>query len=82
MSNRLIAVESINLIEKNKLFKYKLFDRIVIVELIDSIKKTKTTNLEFLYLFKNFEIVNKFSKVNRTIKSIYLLNRIFDNLRF
>jgi len=82
LSNRLIAVESINLIEKNKLFKYKLFDRIVIVELIDSIKKTKTTNLEFLYLFKNFEIVNKFSKVNRTIKSIYLLNRIFDNLRF
>ncbi len=72
MSNRLIAIESINLIKKDKLFEYKLSNRIVAIKLIDSIKKAKATNLEFLYLFKNFEIINKFSKVNKIIESIRL----------
>ncbi len=73
LSDRLIAAESINSIEKNKLFKYKLSDKIVTIELINLIKKVKTTSLEFLYLFKNFKIVDKSSKVNRTIELVYLL---------
>jgi len=67
---------------KNKLLKYKLSNKIVTIKLINLIEKARTTNLEFLYLFKNFKIVNKFLKINKTIKLIYLLNRIFDNLRF
>jgi len=66
----LIAAKSIDLIEKNRLFEYKLFDRIVAIELIDSIKETKATSLEFLYLFENFEIADKSSEINRTIESI------------
>jgi len=73
LSNRLIAVKSIDLIEKDKLFEYKLSNRIVSIELINLIEEAKTTNLEFLCLFKNFEIVDKSSKINRTIESIYLL---------
>jgi len=81
LSNKLIVIKLINLIERDQLFKYKLSNKIVAIELINLIEKAKITNLEFLCLFKNFEIVNKFSKVNKTIKLIYLLNRIFDNLR-
>ncbi len=66
----MIAAKSIDLIEKNRLFEYKLFDRIVAIELIDSIKETKATSLEFLYLFENFEIADKSSEINRTIESI------------
>ncbi len=73
MLNKLIIVKSINLIKENKLFKYKLSNRIVAIKLIDLIKKVEITSLEFSYLFKNFEIVNKSLKVNRTIRLIYLL---------
>jgi len=69
----LIAIKLINLVEKDKLFKYELSNRIITTKLIDLIKEVKTTSLKFLYLFKNFEIVNKFSKVNKTIELIYLL---------
>ena len=61
------------MIKENKLFKYKLSNRIVAIKLIDLIKKVEITSLEFSYLFKNFEIVNKSLKVNRTIRLIYLL---------
>ncbi len=81
MSSKLIITKSINLIKEDKLFKYKLFSKIIIIKLIDLIEKARAISLEFLYLFKNFEIVNKSSKVNKTIKLIYLLNWIFDNLK-
>jgi len=74
LSNKLITIKSIDLIEKNRLFKYKLSSKIVTTKLIDLIEEAKATNLEFLYLFKNFEIVNKSLKINWTIKSIYLSN--------
>jgi len=81
LSSKLIITKSINLIKEDKLFKYKLFSKIIIIKLIDLIEKARAISLEFLYLFKNFEIVNKSSKVNKTIKLIYLLNWIFDNLK-
>ncbi len=73
MSNKLITIKLINLIEKDKLFKYKLLSKIVTIKLINLIKEAKTTSLKFLCLFKNFKIVNKSSKVNKIIKLIYLL---------
>ncbi len=82
MSNKLIIVKSIDSIKEDKLFKYKLFSRIIAIKLIDLIEEARATSLEFLCLFKNFEIVNKSLKINWTIKSIYLSNWIFDNLRF
>ncbi len=82
MSNRQIIVELINLIKEDKLLKYKLSSKIITIKLIDLTKEARATSLEFLYLFKNFKIVNKSSKVNKIIELIYLLNRIFNNLRF
>jgi len=82
LSNKLIIVKSIDSIKEDKLFKYKLFSRIIAIKLIDLIEEARATSLEFLCLFKNFKIVNKSLKINWTIKSIYLSNWIFDNLRF
>jgi len=69
----LIAIELIDSIEEDRLFEYELSNRIVAIELIDSIEEAKTTSLELLCLFENFKIANKSSKVNKTIKLIYLL---------
>ncbi len=61
------------MIKEDKLLKYRLFNKIVTIKLINLIKEVKATNLEFLCLFKNFEIVNKSLEVNKTIKLIRLL---------
>ena len=70
----MITIKSINLIEKDRLLEYKLSNRIVTIKLINLIKKARAISLEFLYLFENFKIANKFSKINKTIKLIYLSN--------
>ena len=46
MFNRLTTIKSINLIKENKLFEYKLSNKIIAIKLIDLIEKAKATNLE------------------------------------
>ena len=61
--SRLIIIKLINLIEKNKLLKYRLSNKIIAIKLINLIEKTRTTNLEFLCLFKNSRLLTSFRKL-------------------